>query len=494
MDECNPRGEKSYWGKYRGEIADRKDPKELGRVKIRCPEVTGEIISDWAPIETPFGGIHDVGTIAIPPLGATVFIMYEAGDVNRPLVTGTWWGEPDGFAETPKHARGLDDETDETKGKVLTSTIEFWDPEKELESEPRPDPLEVQEPPSPAAGTYPDVIVFKSASGHMTEFDDTEGEERIHVFHRIGSYKEMRRDGSVVEKSIKKKHEIVGEDHILQILGKQFVLVEQPAQFTYRQSKTEVVAGDKMEEVQGKKIAVVRGDHDAYFNGRTRMAFGGKVELAASGEREDNVGGSYDMTVGSAFTKSVSQIKSEMIANQYFDSVAKSLDIVFGDYEITLTAGNETHTLTLGDFMVQVVAGKIDMQTLAGNVIVKTAVGNATFEATTGIATLKGLTQALMEATGGTASVKSTAGTTVDSTAGPTTVKSGTQVDVQAPLINLGMTAAQGVVLANLLTIYNLHMHQYSPGPGAAAPTGPPLPPNLAIPGTHSSLTVKAQV
>jgi len=67
-----------------------------------------------------------------------------------------------------------------------------------------------------------------------------------------------------------------------------------------------------------------------------------------------------------------------------------------------------------------------------------------------------------------------------------------TGVNIEGVLINLGAAAAQGVALASLLTIFNLHTHLYSPGPGAVVATATPLP--IAVIGTDSSLTVKAQL
>lgn len=50
--------------------------------------------------------------------------------------------------------------------------------------------------------SWPDNNVFKTASGHTIEFDDTEGEERIHIFHASGSRVEMNKDGQIAIEAV----------------------------------------------------------------------------------------------------------------------------------------------------------------------------------------------------------------------------------------------------------------------------------------------------
>ena len=54
------------------------------------------------------------------------------------------------------------------------------------------------EPATPYDAQYPYNKVTQTESGHVVEFDDTPGAERIHVFHRSGSSVEMHPDGKVV--------------------------------------------------------------------------------------------------------------------------------------------------------------------------------------------------------------------------------------------------------------------------------------------------------
>ena len=61
---------------------------------------------------------------------------------------------------------------------------------------------ELQEEPSTQdQAAYPFNHVFESESGHYVEFDDTEGNERIQIFHRLGTFIEIDKGGNVILKT-----------------------------------------------------------------------------------------------------------------------------------------------------------------------------------------------------------------------------------------------------------------------------------------------------
>jgi len=80
-----------FYGKYRGLVTINVDPQKRGRLKALVPEVLGEVPSSWAMPCAPYAGTTS-GFFAIPPVGAGVWIEFEAGDVSRPIWSGAWWG------------------------------------------------------------------------------------------------------------------------------------------------------------------------------------------------------------------------------------------------------------------------------------------------------------------------------------------------------------------------------------------------------------------
>ncbi len=87
--------ESRYYGKYPGIVTDVDDPSAVGRIRARVPEVFGEDTqSGWATPSAPVGGGANRGFFALPDVGDTVWIEFEAGDITRPIWAGTFWGAP----------------------------------------------------------------------------------------------------------------------------------------------------------------------------------------------------------------------------------------------------------------------------------------------------------------------------------------------------------------------------------------------------------------
>lgn len=80
-----------FFGKYRGLVLVCEDPMNMGRIQAFVPEVLGTVPSNWCLPCTPYAGVA-AGLFTIPIVGSGVWIEFEAGDVNRPVWTGCWWG------------------------------------------------------------------------------------------------------------------------------------------------------------------------------------------------------------------------------------------------------------------------------------------------------------------------------------------------------------------------------------------------------------------
>lgn len=80
-----------YFGKYRGTVTNNIDPKQLGRVQVSVPAVLGDGFLSWAMPSVPWAG-PGVGFFAIPPVDANVWVEFEAGDLERPIWSGCFWG------------------------------------------------------------------------------------------------------------------------------------------------------------------------------------------------------------------------------------------------------------------------------------------------------------------------------------------------------------------------------------------------------------------
>jgi uncharacterized protein involved in type VI secretion and phage assembly len=75
-------------------VTDNKDPDKLGRVKVKVPVLSNTDTSWWAPI-VMLGAGKNRGWFFIPEVNDEVLVLFEHGDMNRPLVVGALWGGKD---------------------------------------------------------------------------------------------------------------------------------------------------------------------------------------------------------------------------------------------------------------------------------------------------------------------------------------------------------------------------------------------------------------
>jgi uncharacterized protein involved in type VI secretion and phage assembly len=86
-----------FYGIYRGTVINNIDPLQTGRIMATVPDVSGLTPTTWAMPCVPVTG-KQMGTFFVPQIGAGVWLQFEAGDPDRPVWSGGWWGSS---AEVP---------------------------------------------------------------------------------------------------------------------------------------------------------------------------------------------------------------------------------------------------------------------------------------------------------------------------------------------------------------------------------------------------------
>lgn len=189
---------------FMGVVEDRNDPVRLGRVRVRC---YGWHTDDKDQIPTkhlPWAQVvQNVTSAAVSGKGTSPTGLVEGswvigffldGDrAQEPIVMGSLAGIPEFLADTTKGFNDPNgvyplyvDESDVNKLARGTNSITK-----------SPDSV-TGEPASPYAAQYPKNHVYESESGHVVEIDDTANAERIHIYHKSGTFIEMHPNGDVV--------------------------------------------------------------------------------------------------------------------------------------------------------------------------------------------------------------------------------------------------------------------------------------------------------
>ena len=95
------------YGKYRAKVLKIKDPEKRGRIKVMCPKVYGDYESPWCLPCVPFA-LDDGGFYKVPSIDEMVWIEFEEGDSNYPILVGGLWQE----SNSPLNSKVYDEEID----------------------------------------------------------------------------------------------------------------------------------------------------------------------------------------------------------------------------------------------------------------------------------------------------------------------------------------------------------------------------------------------
>ena len=76
------------------------------------------------------------------------------------------------------------------------------------------------QPESPYRAQYPFNKVTQTESGHIIEVDDTHGSERIHIYHKSGTFVEIDANGSMVKRTKGSSYEIIDRNGKISIAGR----------------------------------------------------------------------------------------------------------------------------------------------------------------------------------------------------------------------------------------------------------------------------------
>ena len=158
---------------YQGSVIDNQDPQKMGRVKVYVKGVhLDETTLPWAEVmgSTAFGLSHGTGVSSVLQKGTEVWVVFKDAECMFPVVVGV--------------CTGVDDD-----GKT--------DIHDSLNSE------------------YGNMQTITTPSGHMVQFADTAGDERIIITHKSGSSITIDHEGNFIFKGVKDcKIEVPGNCYI----------------------------------------------------------------------------------------------------------------------------------------------------------------------------------------------------------------------------------------------------------------------------------------
>ena len=142
-----------------------------------------------------------------------------------------------GKPTTSKYARGMSDNTSRvihhnTDGAEIPGDLksESIIADKKSKSITHFSPIDTaglfsksfSEPESPYRAEYPYNHVYESESGHLIEIDDTPDHERLHWYHRSGTFTEIHPTGTRVDRVHDDKYDMIWRNHRMKVGGSSF--------------------------------------------------------------------------------------------------------------------------------------------------------------------------------------------------------------------------------------------------------------------------------
>jgi hypothetical protein len=221
---------------WTGIVEDRQDPLKLGRCRVRCLGWHSPNKSDMPTNRLPWALPNipvNMPIVYTPREGDMVFGFFIDGEnAQEPIILGIFPGIPlkasnrqDPFndprtaelAAAPvkpdesatNYPRKLDEPT---TSRLARNDSDYPSPINKAKKAKKASKVE---PDSYYAAKYPYNNVYESESGHALEFDDTKSAERIHLYHRSGSYVEYGPLGDRAERIQRNKFTVVvGTDSV----------------------------------------------------------------------------------------------------------------------------------------------------------------------------------------------------------------------------------------------------------------------------------------
>lgn len=151
--------------------------------------------------------------------------------------------------------------------------------------------------PLPAFGAkYPFNKVMETESGHIQEWDDTPGQERIHTYHRAGTYSEVDPNGSQTN----------------YIVGENFIIMERNG-FIH-------VGGDCNLTVEGNANIYAKTDANIQVEQDATVVVGNNLSIGAAKDLDIAVGGDIQIKAGGSLKIAADNITTKSTNNLYMQA------------------------------------------------------------------------------------------------------------------------------------------------------------------------------
>ena len=303
-----------------GVVEDRADPKKAGRVRVRCLGYHNADIQEipmedlpWASVMMPVTAGANSGIGMSPHFlieGTWVVGFFRDPAKQEPVIMGALPGvnssTTTNFTIASSSAVGGNSQGGGFKDPNAKYPTELYLDiadtnllaQEAFDTHPSKSVKGAKDSWSTASGSaeqpattqssakYPTNHVFETESGHYVEFDDTEGNERIHLYHKMGTFIEIDSVGNVIIKTV------------------------------------------------GNVTNIVAGNMDTYVKGNYSVSAGGNIDVYAGKNLTELVDGNRETTIKGTETLEITKEVKNTFKDKLTEEVTMDVKL---DYKVNLT-------------------------------------------------------------------------------------------------------------------------------------------------------------
>ncbi len=175
-------------------------------------------VQSLANIQNPWEFLFIGNTVGAIINDAQKFVIGSQGDNNKLEVLTKGFTDPSATYPLPEYA-GRSEVNKLAQGDV-SNTIVLEKDKTRMGGAPLPGGDSWEQPVSSFKGEYPYNKVNQTESGHIIEIDDTPGAERLHIYHKSGTFIEIDSNGSIIKRAMGSSYEIIDRNGKIAINGK----------------------------------------------------------------------------------------------------------------------------------------------------------------------------------------------------------------------------------------------------------------------------------
>jgi predicted chitinase len=177
------------------------------------------------------------------------------------------------------------------------------------------------EPSSSFSAKYPFNHVYETESGHVQEFDDTPGHERIHTYHRSGTFTEVDPNGTEVHHIVGDSYTIIDRNGCIFITGEANLTVNGNINILCQSTANIEVTGDANVEVGNDANIGVAKNTNMVVGGNMKLQVDNTLDIKASAINIESVN-DFNIKSGSSLNEFAPTLNVN--ATEYRETVGTS--------------------------------------------------------------------------------------------------------------------------------------------------------------------------